>query len=31
MARKKTGTRGYSSYRGRRHGRKLLAVLLAGK
>ena len=29
MARKKTGTRGYSSYRGRRHGRKLLAVLLA--
>ena len=29
MARKKNGTRGYSSYRGRRHGRKMLAVLLA--
>ena len=29
MVRRTTGTRGYSGYRGRRHGRKVLAVLLA--
>ena len=28
MVRRTTGTRGYSGYRGRRHGRKVLAVLL---